>query len=147
MRVVLDANVYVGALISGRDSPAWILAQWREKRFDVVISPQILDELERILHYPKLREQHALPEAQIRRFLRALRNQAINVAPSGTLDAIEADAEDNRYLECAVAGSAGVIVSGNGRLLALQEYQGVQILSPADFLVFLEFEGPSATLG
>ena len=128
MRVVLDANVYVSALISGRGSPARILAQWKDNRFDVVISPQILDELERVVRYPKIRERYAMSEQEIQGFLRDLRNQAITVVPSESVHVIEADAEDNRYLECAVAGRASVIVSGDRHLLALREYRGIQIL-------------------
>ncbi|MCG2769152.1 MAG: putative toxin-antitoxin system toxin component, PIN family [Chloroflexota bacterium] len=138
MRIVLDANVFVSGFISERGSPAKILAYWKEEKFDVVVSLAILQELERVLHYPRLQERYSLPENDIQRFLRLLRRQAIEVEPSEKLSVITRDPTDDRYLECALAGEATVIVSGDRHLLDLGEYRGVQILSPAGFIAFLK---------
>jgi putative PIN family toxin of toxin-antitoxin system len=138
MRVVLDANVFVSALISGRGAPAAVLASWREEAFDIVVSPAILGELERILHYPRLRQEYKLPNADIGRFLQLLREFAVEVSPVEELDVVKEDAADNRYLECALAGGASVIVTGDHHLLDLGQYEGIHILSPAGFLAFLE---------
>ena len=138
MRLVLDANVFVSGLISRRGTPAKLLAYWREERFDVVVSPAILQELEQVLHYPRLQERYHLPEEDIQRFLRLLRKQAIEVEPSEKLSVIIRDPTDDRYLECALAGEATVVVSGDQHLLNLEEYRGIQILSPAGFLAFLD---------
>lgn len=140
MRIVLDANVLVSALISGRGAPAKIIAYWQEDKFEVAISPPILQELDRVLHYPKLQERYRLPEKRIRHFLRLLARQAVTVAPPQQLAIIEVDPPDNRYLECALRAEAEVIVSGDRHLLALGEYEGIQILSPAGFLAFLKLE-------
>ena len=45
------------------------------------------------------------------------------------------DPADNRYLECAVEGNAGYMVSGDQDLLELGNYQGMQIITPCTFLV------------
>jgi len=141
MRIVLDANVFVNALISGRGAPARLLAHWQEGKVDVVVSPTILQELARVLHYPKLQQRYHLPEEKIQRLLQLLRRQAIVVAPSEEVTVIGRDPSDNRYLECALAGDARFVVSGDQRLLELEEYQGVQVLTPAGFLALLELEG------
>jgi len=141
MRLVFDANVFVSALISRKGAPAKLLEYWQEERFDVVISPAILQELQRVLHYPKLRQRYHLPEEGIQRFLRLLRRQAIGVEPSEELTVIQHDPTDNRYLECAIAGEADIIVSGDHHLAELGEYQGIQILSPAGSLALLKLEG------
>lgn len=140
MRVVLDANVFVSALISRKGTPARLLECWQEERFDVVVSSAILQELDRVLHYPRLQRRYHLPEEDIRRFLRLLGRQAIGVAPSETLAVINRDPADNRYLECAIARNASVIVTGDQHLLELGEYEGVQILTPAGFLALLRLE-------
>jgi len=140
MRIVLDANVLVSALISGRGAPASIVAYWQEDRFEVAISPPILHELDRVLHYPRLQERYHLSAQQIRHFLQLLARQAVAAAPSQQLTVIEVDPTDNRYLECALAAEAEVIVGGDRHLLALGEYEGIQILSPAGFLAFLKLE-------
>jgi hypothetical protein len=141
MRLVLDANVFVSALISRKGAPAKLLEYWQEERFDVVISPAILQEVQRVLHYPKLQQRYHLPEEGIQRLLRLFRRQAIGVEPSEELTVIQHDPTDNRYLECAIAGEADIVVSGDHHLVESGEYQGVQLLTPAGSLAFLKLEG------
>ncbi len=143
MRIVLDTNVFVSALLSSKGAPPRILEHWQEMRVDVVVSPAILDELERVLHYPKLRRRYSLPEEAIQTFLRLLTKQAILVTPDTELTIVKADPTDDCYLACAVAGEAQVIVTGDPHLLALGEYEGVQVLTPAGFLALLRLEGSS----
>jgi putative PIN family toxin of toxin-antitoxin system len=140
MRIVLDANVFVSALISGSGAAAKIVAYWQEDRFEVAISPPILHELDRVLHYPRIQEHYRLSEQRIRQFLHLLVRQAVAVAPPQQLTVINVDPADNRYLECALMAEAEVIVSGDRHLLALGEYKGIQIITPAGFLAFLNLE-------
>jgi predicted nucleic acid-binding protein len=56
------------------------------------------------------------------------------VKPKRRLRVIERDPADNKFLECAVAGKAGVIISGDKDLLSLGRYRKIRIQSPAQFL-------------
>ncbi len=56
------------------------------------------------------------------------------VSPDFQLNVIENDPEDNRVLECALEGGVQYIVSGDEHLLALEEFQGIIIVSPAEFV-------------
>ncbi len=58
IRAVLDANVFVSAALSPRGSPAKIITAWRAERFDLVISPAILEEIGRVFYYPKVAPHH-----------------------------------------------------------------------------------------
>jgi putative PIN family toxin of toxin-antitoxin system len=99
------------------------------KRSDYAIA--ILDEYLRVLSYPKfelsekeikeLIEEEILPYAEV-------------VKPKRRLRVIERDPADNKFLECAVAGKAGVIISGDKDLLSLGRYRKIRIQSPAQFL-------------
>jgi len=140
MRIVLDVNVYISAVITGRGNPAEIIERWKRGEFDVVISSPILEELERVIHYPRIQERYVLPEHQVRQFLRLIRSQAVAVDPSIEITAVEEDSTDNRYLECAVTGEASYIVSGDSHLLRLKEYHGVVVLNPTGFLAVLKVE-------
>jgi putative PIN family toxin of toxin-antitoxin system len=137
MQVVLDANVLVNAVISSRGAPAQILRLWEEERFDVLVSRPILEELERVLHYPRIQQKYDLLEEDVATFLRFMRSGAIIVEPNDKITVIERDPTDNRYLECAVAGGASYIVSGDQHLLELGEFRGIVILPPAGFLAAL----------
>ena len=96
----------------------------------------------RVLHYPRLQERFHLPESSIERFLRLLARQTVEAVATEELMVVESEPTDNRYLECALAAGAEIIVSGDHHLLELGEYQGLQILSPAGFLALLRLEHP-----
>ena len=140
LRVVLDANVFISALLSPTGVPAQILRRWEEKTFELIVSPAILEELDRVLHYPKLQERYHLPGERIGLFLRLLRGQATVVMPAVEINRIGQAPIDNRYLECAIDAGAHIIVSGDRHLLQVGEYQGIQILAPAGFMALLKLE-------
>jgi putative PIN family toxin of toxin-antitoxin system len=140
MRVVLDVNVFVSALLSSKGAPVRILEHWQDGQIQVVVSPAILEELKRVLHYPKLQQRYCLPEETIQTFLRLIIKQAIVVTPETECTVVQADPTDDRYLECALTRDAQVIVSGDQHLLELGEYQDVQILTPAGFLALLKLD-------
>jgi putative PIN family toxin of toxin-antitoxin system len=138
MQVVLDANVLISAVISSRGASAQILRLWEEEQFDLVVSQPILQELERVIHYPRIQQRYNLPEEDVVRFLRLVRGGASVVEPDFEIQAVERDPSDNRYLECAIEAGASYIVSGDQHLLELGEFQGIVILPPAAFLAVLK---------
>lgn len=140
MRVVLDANVYVSALISMQGPPNQILLLWLQGDYDLLISTSILGELSRVLRYPKVMSHHGLSEQAVDRFVRRLETHAVVVFPEHNTGTITADPTDNMYLDCAIAGLADVIVSGDRHLLALREHAGISILRPAEFIRLLRWD-------
>ncbi len=138
MRIILDANALISALIFKQGAPARILEAWESARFDIVISAPILDELSRVLRYPRIQQRYNLPEKYVKQFLDLIASQAIVVNPSDKIKIIEVDPADNRYLECAVEGRAAYIVTGDSHLLDLGDYRGIIILPPAGFLALLD---------
>jgi hypothetical protein len=147
MRVFLDVNVLISAVISPRGNPARILALWRQDRFDLAVSEPILEELERVLHYPRIRERYHPPEKEIQQFLKLIATTAIMVEPSQNLSVIERDPSDDRFLECAVEADARYIVTGDSHLLELKDYRGIMILNPTSFLALLGLEGTGTHRG
>lgn len=138
MRVVLDANVLISAVISPRGTPAQVVRLWEGEEFEVVISAPILEELERVIHYPRIREKYNLADEYVEQFLQSIGSGATIVEPLAKLSVIEKDPSDDRYLECAVASGASYIVTGDDHLLDLEEYGGVAILNPAEFLALVK---------
>lgn len=89
----------------------------------------LLDELDE-----KLSGKFAVPESKSLAFLSQLKSKVAVVNPSFVLDAVSEDPDDNRVLECAVAGKAEYIVSGDRHLLRLHSYDGIAILTVRQFL-------------
>lgn len=138
IRAVLDANVFVSAVITATGNPARIFDAWHAGQIDLVVSPDILDELERVLHYPRIAKRNRLSAERIRGFIEDLARLAILTPGKLRLAVIEEDPSDNRYLECAVEGEAEYIVSGDQHLLDAGECQGILILTPKAFLAVLK---------
>lgn len=91
-------------------------------------------ELERVLQYPKVRKGLRSTDEELAEFVHLFQEEGLLVTPQETIHAITVDVSDNLYLEMAVAGDAHCIVSGDKHLLHLQEYQGIPIVTPAEFL-------------
>lgn len=137
MKVVLDANVFVSALLSKAGAPYQIIVQWQEEAFELLISEAILKEINKVLRYPKIALLHKLGNAELEEFIMLLRDEA-HLIESKQHFTVSPDESDNRYIECAVAGGAEFLVTGDRKhLLPLKEYQGVVILSPAAFVTAL----------
>jgi uncharacterized protein len=128
MRVVADTNVLISAFLFG-GLPRAFLDLSLLGTFSLITSGVLLDELDE-----KLRGKLAVPETKAQGFISQLKNNARVVHPSFVLDAVPDDPEDNRVLECAVAGDAEFIVSGDKHLLRLGSYEGIVIVTVRQFL-------------
>jgi hypothetical protein len=138
IRAALDVNVLISALISPGGVPAQILGAWRAEGFAVVISEPILAEFRRVVAQPQLRNRHGLTPFRAERLVRGLRQFAL-VTPGG-LEAhgVARDPDDDKLLACALEGGADYVVTGDKDMLELREHEGVQMVSPADFIRMLE---------
>lgn len=134
IRAVLDTNTIISG-IGWSGPPRAILDAVVAGKFLLVTSPALLNEVRRVLTYPRLR---ALPQARVQEVLALLPLVAHTVEPEEELKIIHSDSADNRVLECALTGEAGYIVSGDQHLLALRTFRSMAIVSPAVFLKLLK---------
>jgi len=126
-KVVLDTNVIISGL-NFRGNPRKILDLIRGEQIELYLSPFILEEVRGIL-----KEKFSWDEERIQTAIEKLK--AALVKPEKNISVIKKDEDDNRILECAVEGKVKYIVSGDKQhILPLKEYQGIKILSPAQFL-------------
>lgn len=128
MKVVFDTNVLVSALVfpGGRGEEA--LLRVLGEQDELILSRAILDELLGVLSRKFARDAEEL--ARIALFLADIGTM---VKPRRRLSVVK-DPADNRILECAVAGRAQAVVTGDKALLAVGEYRGVRILRLTDYL-------------
>lgn len=140
MKTVLDTNVIVSSTVVPAGNAAEILKRLEEGLFELLISEEILAECRRALGYPRVCKRHRYTDEQIEQVLASIRQIATVVTPTVVLNVVAADPDDNRIFECAVAGGADYIVSGDAHLLDLQEFEGIPILPPAAFLLVVHSE-------
>jgi len=129
VRVVLDTNVVVSALLfTGISSK--LVPLWQSGAITTLVSRSILEEYLRVLSYPKFklseREIKGLIQEELLPYVEVVRRQR-------RLRIVERDPSDDKFVECAVAGKARVIISGDKDLLSIGHYRKIVIQSPAQF--------------
>lgn len=135
VKVVLDTNVYISAVLFGR-KPEEIRKLSQEGKIELLVSEAIIAEVAEVL-----RRKFDWESWQISQIINEIRETTTLVIPNQTLSVIKKDEGDNRVLECAVEGKAQYIISGDkSHLLPLKEYQGIKILSPDQFLREMEYK-------
>lgn len=129
MRIILDTNVFIsGIFFSG--PPSQILKAWENQSFQIVLSQQILDEYQRVAEDLSLK----FPVVDISPIIELITIYGQFTDTQGVNIAICEDPDDDKFIECAIAGKCDIIVSGDRHLLKLAEYKGVKILKPRDFI-------------
>lgn len=134
MRVILDTNVLLGALISSHGSPDAIYRAWRAARFELVTSAVQLDELRRVSRYPKLKT--ILPAHRIGTMVNNMQRAIVLAQLSPLSDGIDAnDPNDAFLLAMALDGEADYLVTGDRRAGLLQRGSigRTRIVTPATF--------------
>ena len=130
MKAVFDTNVVASASF-WRGPPFECLRAWVEGRCEAVVSPPLLAEYHETILDLKLE----YPNRPFVMWADLLAESAILVFPSDRASGATPDPDDEMILECALAGEAGCIVSGDKKhLLPLREFRGIAIVAPADFL-------------
>jgi len=130
LRVVVDTNVLVSALLF-RGPLARIVEAWEHGRIVPIVSAATFAEFRRVLGYPKFSltkedivlivEQHILPFFEV-------------VEVNAQAAQVCRDPQDDKFLACAVAGTADFLVTCDRDLLDLERYKGIGIIPPADLL-------------
>jgi putative PIN family toxin of toxin-antitoxin system len=143
LKVVVDTNVWIRALLGGPVSLP-VLRAWRDGRFQVVISPPLLEELDEVWQRPRLSKHISAADAT--ELMEQLRWRGLLVAPT-TIPPRCRDIKDNPVLATAIDGRATAIVSGDADLRSDEELRsamlphGVEIWGVATLLARLEERG------
>jgi putative PIN family toxin of toxin-antitoxin system len=117
VRVVLDVNVLVSALLSPDGAPARILVAWVDGAFELVVSPLLLAELERVLAYPKISKR--IPSDDANRFVTLIAEQALAVSDPDADPPVRSPDPGDDYLIALAAAADALLVSGDAHLVSL----------------------------
>lgn len=143
IRAVIDTSVWVSAFLHPGGFPDQVVSAWLDGRFEVVISPPILEELEAVLGRPRLRVKYGFGEEQVQRFLSLIVEEATPVSVAGRLSLCR-DPRDNMLLETAEIGRATYVISRDEDVTRDQELtvklkeRGIEPITVARFLILLD---------
>lgn len=117
MRVVFDTNTVVSALLFEQGELSWLRLHWRLGRATALVSRATVGELIRVLTYPKFGLEKAEIEALLADYLPY--TEAVEVSPQKTNPRCR-DADDQMFVDLAIAGKADVLVTGDRALLEMK---------------------------
>jgi putative PIN family toxin of toxin-antitoxin system len=129
MRVVLDTNVFVSGLFF-TGPPYQILDAWRRRVLRLALSPQVLEEYQRVSH----EMAEAFPQIDLAAPLALLETYATRCKPRTLPAPVCADPDDDKFLACALGARTRILVSGDRHLLAVDGYRGIRVLRPRQFV-------------
>ena len=129
MKVVLDTNVVVSALLNVYGPSAQTVFLWVAREFTVCCDSRIFQEYKDVLFRPKFQ----FPPQSVEDFLSFIESEALWVI-SKPLTIRLIDQSDEIFLEAAVAGRADYLITGNLKHFPHAKYNNTQIVSPAKFI-------------
>lgn len=133
-RAVLDPGVLVATLISREGARAGLLLAWLEGQFDLIVSPRLLSELDRVLLRPRFRRY--LTEDDALGYVDLFRRMAAEAPDPESVPRLTPDPGDDYLVALASAARADFLVSGDAHLLGLAS-PTPRVLSPQAFLDLL----------
>lgn len=134
MRVIVDANVLVSAVISQAGPPRAIVQAWVDERFELIASPALLEELGDVLARPRFRRWVSIEVAA--EFSDGLADDAVIVDDPPAQPGLSPDPDDDYLITLARATAADYLVSGDRHLLDLPD-PDPPVLTPRQFLDLL----------
>ena len=129
MKVVIDTNIFVSSFFGG--NPRRIIDLWKTEKITLCLSKEILDEYIEVLQRIGLQDEDELGEL-LSLFKRGFNMLFTTKTPK--VKVVKNDPDDDKFIECALALKAEVIVTGDKAIEAVGEYMGVKILTPQRFL-------------
>ena len=130
MKAVLDTNVLISSVIS-TGTPHNVVVAGFNGRYQIIVSVATLTEFrETLLKYP---DRFHLDEEEVEKEVETICYFAEFVEPEEDIRAVEADPDDDKFLEAAVAGNVDYLVSGDQHLLSLDSFRGIDIVTPRLF--------------
>ena len=128
-KVVLDTNIFISGF-GWNGKPEEILKIIKDRQITNYASAEILEEIRRVISYPKLR----FPEPLQIKILEFVLFYSEFVEPQKRIFTVTEDPNDNKFLECAIEAQAEYIISGDPHLLNMKKFKTVKILPANEFL-------------
>ena len=132
LQTVLDTNVLISGIL-WRGVPFQLLRWAEERHLRIYTSLEILAEVYRVLHYPKFQQYIDNQQASPGELFAKIASLCTVVQVDQVVKGVCSDADDEKFLSCALAANVAVLVSGDKHLLDLKKYRSIHILTAREF--------------
>jgi uncharacterized protein len=133
---VVDTNIFISAVF-WKGTPGRVIEIFAAQQLILMLSDDILAELEQKLKNKKFAVDLINTGKTAEKLVDDFRQLAEIVVPADVPEDAIRDKKDRIILACALGGKADIIVSGDKDLTAVKAYQGIPIVTPAEFLAIV----------
>ena len=133
IRIVADTNIFISGIFWEGNFSSQVIDLWKGGKIELISSLPIVEEIIRNLRGFKI----GMDEKNVKEWEQIILENAILVEPSKKLDIVKEDSDDNKFLEAAITGNAGYVITQDKHLLKIKEFQGIKIVKPEQFLEIL----------
>lgn len=130
IKVVIDTNVVVSALLKSEGNPALILSLVFDEEIRICLSEEIIQEYQGVL---KRKKFCSLNQIDVKKFLTKLQDLSLFVNPQERINLLT-DPDDNKFLDCAYEAKADYLVTGNKKHFPINKFKNTKIVSPLEFI-------------
>lgn len=134
IKAVIDTSVMVSVVFAQQGLAKELRDMIADGAFELVTSKEIIAELDRVLHYPRILRQFRATKENVADLIGLIVEKATFTEGRVSLRKIEEDPSDDMFLACALEGHADYIVSRDPHLRNLKRFQGIDIVDVKTFL-------------
>ena len=138
-RATFDTNIFVRTVIRKNNLANHLLTLWQDRRFVLVLSQAIIDEVETVLSRRALRLKYRYTLTEVKDLIALLQQTSI-IEVNTSFELCHRDPTDNIFVDCAILGRVQFLVSTDNDLIddselkqALFEF-GIEVVDPPEFL-------------
>jgi hypothetical protein len=142
IKVVVDTNIWISSLIASSKTAARLVDEWRESKFEIVVSEQQVLELYEVLSRPKFLFKYRIARQEIDDIVSSIAVRAERVTLKGNTKLCR-DPDDDIIIETAIRGRAKYLVTGDKDItndktvLSFLSRHGVSVISLSRFLAII----------
>ncbi|MCI0495429.1 putative toxin-antitoxin system toxin component, PIN family [candidate division KSB1 bacterium] len=129
IKAVVDTNIFVSGIISPKGPPRKIIVVAKDRKFDLITSAQINEEILEVLHRNHIYEKYHLTEQVIDDICALLYEGSLIIEGLYSIKFGAPDLKDDKFLATALEGNADYVVSGDPHLLNLGCYHKIEIIT------------------
>ena len=134
LKVVVDTNVIVSALLRPQSNPALTISLILNGDCRLCLSDEIFTEYEEVLAREKFKR---LDRPRVKELLFTLKRRALWVTPKVSIDNVAKDPADKVFLECALEAEADFLITGNIHHFPVKNFHNTLIVTPSEFMAFI----------
>jgi len=128
MKITVDTNVLVSAAFWNGDSNI-IIEKVEKKEIELILSKDILQEFSEVLDYKEIQDKIKNKNPEMKRTIDKIASISTIVEPKQKFKVVINDPDDDKFIDAAVEGKSGYIVSQDNHLLNIKEFEGIKIVT------------------